>query len=1296
MNHRVSGILSVLFFLSQLMGCQCSEGLEGVETSVPKIDVCVSPEPGAEEVCYEALKSATRQENCSSNGECVLPELSANVGRIAAGGATGMPVTVKNVGEEDLVFYNPTVATGSSSQFRISPAVSPDPAGIYIVLAPAESFQFQVELRGSLCGPQSARWVLTSNDGRVPEGQDAVGYIGQPDNPIYLNLSGTVGGPCLCPIGAPNVDFGGVVVGTEATERWRFQSCGDEAILVSEATIGLSTAEAGVFTVVDTLWPPSGLLEPGEEGAVDIRYAPVVVAPPQDAGQMWLFTDVPTAQPHFPVDLIGQGLTRPACHIGIFPGSIAFGQAAPGATHTFRLFNDGQIACRVYNAERTAGQADFSLTGLLPTAESPVILQPGDSAEMTVLFNANVSSYTEATFTLYADDSYGAESTAELFVHAYPPVGDGCVLDVQPTYGDFGDVNIGDIQSIGFNLTNISEGDFWNGRCNIDDIYLVGGNQEFRIGDLSELTGFLGIPPGGMLDSSVTVFFEPVTEGIKVETLRIASNDMYASNFDIPLYGNVLGSRLCVGVDGEEPGTVQCGPGQPCDSLNFGLVGPGVTIDQDIVLTNCGAGTLEIRGLEMDAASAPEFTRIAPLGDLLPLELSAGESAAVSIRYRPTNASGDFGAVTILSNAAGAQEARVNLRGNYDGTCTQVLSCNPVMTHFGTVEANTDGVRSVTCTNFGTETFNINDVVVAGSTAISLVTDTFATLAPGENTNLQFVCSPTAVGTHQASIQVMSDACENSPFNLSALCNGYEPDVPDCMGSDVYDPLEKWRWTGTSTYPGYDDVWMTPVVMNLTDDNQDGVVDVLDTPDVIFTALQSSMNMLGGGGGGQEAFCNANNASPAVVIAVSGDDGSTIWEWGRLPQGDPADPQARAMEAEAQIAAADIDGDGLAEIIGVKYTYIPANENCEMTDPTCCIRGKFAHGALYALEHDGTFKWESQSWRLPESTLENGGGPAIGDMNGDGWPEIAFGNAVFDHQGQLLFEGTTTTTSAPGDGEGGTGHGPMSVFVDLNGDGTNELVAGRTAYGYSGNIIWHRPDLADAVVTVANVDADANPEIVLLTASNDLLVLQHDGSTLYGPLHINSGIVNDEGQDEGFISTNPAVGDLDGDGYPEIVVSATNWVYVFEHNLILKWQAPSSDQTGASGPTTFDFEGDGRAEVVYADEGSVFIWDGLTGSEKYRADRGSRTIFDNPVIVDVDNNGHADILLAMESPLGSVGMHGLIAYTNDKENWVATRRVWNQHSYHITNVSESGIVPAFEGAGWLDHNVYRSNVVRCE
>jgi hypothetical protein len=333
---------------------------------------------------------------------------------------------------------------------------------------------------------------------------------------------------------------------------------------------------------------------------------------------------------------------------------------------------------------------------------------------------------------------------------------------------------------------------------------------------------------------------------------------------------------------------------------------------------------------------------------------------------------------------------------------------------------------------------------------------------------------------------------------------------------------------------------------------------------------------------------------------------------------------------------------------------------------------------------------------MPESVGENASAVSIGDMNGDGIPEISIGNAVYDNNGLMIFEGLTASENEQGHGEGGAGHGAISVFVDLDLDGTNELVAGRTAFDHDGRVIWNRRDIHDGLTTVANLDADDYPEIILLTGGNDLYVLEHDGSTKYGPEHVHSGNVDEDGNEEGFIATNPAVGDLDGDGFPEIVVSATNNIWAFEHTLTVKWSATINDQTGASGPTTFDFEGDGKAEVLHADESNIQMFDGTTGAVKYTAPRGSRTIVDNPVVVDVDNDGHADILVALENPMGDLGMYGVIAYSNAKNNWVGTRRVWNQHGYHITNISESGVVPAFEGAGWLEHNVYRSNVIYCE
>lgn len=43
--------------------------------------------------------------------------------------------------------------------------------------------------------------------------------------------------------------------------------------------------------------------------------------------------------------------------------------------------------------------------------------------------------------------------------------------------------------------------------------------------------------------------------------------------------------------------------------------------------------------------------------------------------------------------------------------------------------------------------------------------------------------------------------------------------------------------------------------------------------------------------------------------------------------------------------------------------------------------------------------------------------------------------------------------------------------------------------------------------------------------------------------------------------------------------------------------------------------------------------------------------------------------------------------------WVRTRRVWNQYTYHVTNVEEDGSIPAVEPANWAQPglNDFRQN-----
>ena len=49
-------------------------------------------------------------------------------------------------------------------------------------------------------------------------------------------------------------------------------------------------------------------------------------------------------------------------------------------------------------------------------------------------------------------------------------------------------------------------------------------------------------------------------------------------------------------------------------------------------------------------------------------------------------------------------------------------------------------------------------------------------------------------------------------------------------------------------------------------------------------------------------------------------------------------------------------------------------------------------------------------------------------------------------------------------------------------------------------------------------------------------------------------------------------------------------------------------------------------------------------------------------------------------PAGEVPRHGVFSYGDANNKWVRTRKIWNQHAYHVTNVLADGKIPAIEDA----------------
>jgi MYXO-CTERM domain-containing protein len=94
-------------------------------------------------------------------------------------------------------------------------------------------------------------------------------------------------------------------------------------------------------------------------------------------------------------------------------------------------------------------------------------------------------------------------------------------------------------------------------------------------------------------------------------------------------------------------------------SLDFGTVTVGSSASRTASIQNTGTGSLSVTGISLCSGTSPEFT----WSPSAPLTVAAGQSATLTVTYRPTEAGADTGCVAIATNDPANPTANLQVSG---------------------------------------------------------------------------------------------------------------------------------------------------------------------------------------------------------------------------------------------------------------------------------------------------------------------------------------------------------------------------------------------------------------------------------------------------------------------------------------------------------------------------------------------------------------------------------------------------------------------------------------------------------
>ena len=355
---------------------------------------------------------------------------------------------------------------------------------------------------------------------------------------------------------------------------------------------------------------------------------------------------------------------------------------------------------------------------------------------------------------------------------------------------------------------------------------------------------------------------------------------------------------------------------------------------------------------------------------------------------------------------------------------------------------------------------------------------------------------------------------------------------------------------------------------------------------------------------------------------------------------------AGASFYQAGICASDINADGKVELLvgnqnGRLYCFAPNgalrwsyNTGSPIQSTPACsdvdgdrkqeIFVGDMNGKIWGFDCNGRVLTK---WGWPRQTITVGGlngifsSPAIGDITGAGIPDI-----VVATYGQRLYAWTYTGRLLPGfpyNNEDTIWSSP--ALADIDRDGVKEIVigadvtgganfpypAGGLLYVFKGDTSiltgfpkW-TPEVTWSSPAVADINRDGLPEIIVGTGHyyTDIGKLSTEGHRVYAYDHNGNLLPGWPASTVGCTFSSPAIGDINGDGVPEIAIgtesvngNGAESMTVLEPNGRTLWRVDGLGGPTWCSPVLGDVNGDGLPEVIVNSGQRMYAWNAGGGN----------------------------------------------------------------------------------------------------